>query len=168
MASGVTAHRSFIRIALLAALAAIGSWLLPPTLAAVGYAGEAEESPVIWNGGGAADDFIVGVPRFSFEIQADGEEHLVFGSNIFTPQQLYQFVTSLTDFIEEVQLLEPDQSLVLRQDGLYGYLALAATNYGGHLVFTLTLHAEAPSPVDSIAAIHGIGVDLGLQLLLRD
>ncbi len=107
------------------------------------------------------------VPRFRFEIQADGEEHLVLGVNVFTPQQIVQFVVALSDFLESVKDLAAGQTLVLRQDGIYGYVALAASSDGESITFTLTLHAEAPRAVDGVEAVQFLGVELAEQLLTR-
>ena len=139
--------------------------LLQPSLAAI-------DVPVQPAGAKAAGDLQLdpagsSVPRFRFEVQADGEEHLVLGVNVFTSQQIVQFVVALSDFLESVSDLAAGQTLVLRQDGIYGYVALAASSDGESITFTLTLHAEAPRSVDGIEAVQFLGIELAEQLLTR-
>jgi hypothetical protein len=105
-------------------------------------------------------------PRFQLELQGDsGEGVFVLGLNSFTALQLVQFLMGFTQFLEEAHALADGQTLVLRQDGNQGYLALAASRSGAELAFTLTLHAEAPAAVTGDGGVHSLGLRIADQLL---
>jgi hypothetical protein len=106
--------------------------------------------------------------RFDLEVRADGEYAFVLGLNAFTAQQLVQFVSSLSGFLEAASALEDGDTLVLRQAGLDGYLALGASYGADGPVFTLTLQAEPPRHVSGPAAVHGLGQLLASQILLSE
>lgn len=105
-------------------------------------------------------------PRFRLEVQGDGHEGLfVLGLNSFTARQLLQFLMGLGEFLDGAHELSGDATLVLRQAGDQGYLALAATRRGPELEFTLTLHAEAPAAVAGDGGVHSLGLRIADQLL---
>jgi hypothetical protein len=104
-------------------------------------------------------------PRFQLELQGSDEGMFVLGNNIFTARQLGQFLLGFTEFLEGAHTLEDGRTLVLRQDGNQGYLALAATRSGSELNFTLTLHAEAPAGVTGDGGVHSLGLRIADQLL---
>lgn len=105
-------------------------------------------------------------PRFRLEVQADGRDGLfVLGLNSFTARQLLQFLAGLSEFLDSAHALTEDSTLVLRQAGDQGYLALAATRKGQELEFTLTLHAEAPAAVAGDGGVHSLGLRIADQLL---
>lgn len=105
-------------------------------------------------------------PGLTFAV-SEGESGPLFtlGANVFTGLQLSQFVAGVTQFLESARALEPGERVVLRQDGLSGYLALSATRAGAELAFTVTLHAEAPTPVVGEVAVRGLAVLLADQVL---
>lgn len=112
--------------------------------------------------------FTEGVPRFTVTgSEAEESVKLTLGSNSFRPQQLINFVLSLGEFIEATAQLQAGQSLVLRQEGVTGYVAISAYHTGLDLMFMLTLQAEPPSQVAGVEAVHGLGVGLADQLLYR-
>jgi hypothetical protein len=104
-------------------------------------------------------------PSFRLELQGVGENLFVLGLNYFTASQLAQFVLSLSAFLDDAHALQDNQTLVLRQEGNEGYLALAATREAGELQFTLTLHAEAPAGVTGDGGVHILGLQIADQLL---
>lgn len=105
-------------------------------------------------------------PRFRLEVQADGRDGLfVLGLNSFTARQLLQFLAGLGEFLDSAHALTGNSTLVLRQAGDQGYLALAATRKGQELEFTLTLHAEAPAAVAGDSGVHSLGLRIADQLL---
>ncbi len=113
---------------------------------------------------------VTAMPQFELEISGDGESELVLGTNAFSPQQLLQFVSALPDFLEGAVNLSEGQTLVLRQAGIRGYVALAAVydSERGTIRYTLTLQAEAPSSVSSMAAVQGLGFEIANMLLTRE
>lgn len=113
---------------------------------------------------------LTAMPQFELEISGEGETELVLGTNAFTPQQLLQFVTALPDFLEGAVKLSDGQTLVLRQAGIRGYVALAAVYDAerGTIRYTLTLQAEAPSSVANVSAVRGLGFEIVNMLLTRE
>lgn len=110
---------------------------------------------------------ISGSPRFELRLE-NGDTRLVLGTNVFTTQQLLQFVAALPEFLEGAARLNEGQTLALRQSGLSGYVALSAA-YGEPLNrFTLTFQAEAPSDVANISAVRGLGLELINMLLTQE
>lgn len=109
-----------------------------------------------------------GVPRFELRPDEQGGSLLVLGLNVFTPQQLVQFVTALPEFLEGAARLGEGQTLVLRQAGVHGYVALSADWAEPLNRFTLTFHAEAPAAVANVAAVQGMGLEFLSMLLTQE
>lgn len=144
---------------LLALLTLVAGLAAEPALAA--FEPEAGPDPAL------DYQLINGGPRFELRLE-NGDSRLVLGTNEFTPQQLLQFVAALPEFLEGAGKLSEGQSLVLRQSGVSGYVALSAS-YGEPMNrFTLTFHAEAPSDVASVTAVQGLGLELMNMLLTQE
>lgn len=110
------------------------------------------------------------LPRFELELSSEGDSQLVIGINAFTPQQLLQFVNALPDFLEGAAKLAEGQTLVLRQNGIQGYVALAAVfePERGSIRYTLTFQAEAPSSVAGVSAVQSLGFEIANMLLTQE
>jgi|SRR5690625_1276108 len=115
--------------------------------------------------GGRTGRFVEGIPAFEVRLLDDGEIRIDLGINSFTPRQLLQVFTALPEFISDSSDLAPGDSLVLRQDGVTGYLTLAAHKSAGDVDFVLTLQAEAPAGIADAAALHGFGLELASMML---
>ena len=111
---------------------------------------------------------VAGLPSFEFETQVGGEVFMKLGSNVFTPQQLLQFVAGVPEFIENAAALAVGQRLVLRQQGELGYVSLTAVREELGNRYTLTFQAEAPSDVASVASLRGLGMNLAEMVLTRE
>lgn len=154
-------HEGMIRrrlVALLAFLVLVAGVGAEPVLAA--YGPEPGYDPYDY-------ELVSDGPRFEFRLD-DGDPRLVLGTNEFTPAQLLQFVAALPEFLEGASRLSEGQSLVLRQSGVTGYVALSAAYAEPMNRFTLTFHAEAPSDVASVTAVQGLGLELMNMLLTQE
>lgn len=133
-----------------------------PSLAA--YEAVPEVEPLTY----ARQAEIAGFPGFEFRMVNESDVQIVLGANVFTPQQLLNFVVGLPEFLEGSAGLTEGQTLVLRQVGLYGYVALAADYDEPMNRFTLTFYAEPPASVSNVAAVRGLGMNLVEMLLTRE
>lgn len=113
---------------------------------------------------------VTAMPQFELQVSGDGQSELVLGINTFTKQQLLQFANALPDFLEGAVNLSEGQTLVLRQAGISGYVALSAVYDAERATirYTLTFQAEAPASVANVAAVQGLGFEIVNMVLTRE
>lgn len=108
------------------------------------------------------------LPALEFEVTEQGGERLFsWGANAFTGGQLARFVAAVPAFLGAVPALAEGEQLVLRQEGVMGYIAVSAVVRAGAVRYLLTFRAEPPGEIDEDRGVVALAASIGDQVLSR-